>query len=153
MVHRMHMMIFHNFVFLLPCKMHPRNCDNWNVLAFSLTNLFGGLKLKKCKKKLQISVKIWLKGWRKYIVYYNWAKITFQTDPHMTPATELDLSLWAKNFWLKIIKGFESNDGILLKWQEHNAKNISIRVSSVKRKFVSILLLIKLLSLEVVSAE
>ena len=33
----------------------------------------------------------------------TWAKSPPRFDPHMTPAKELDLSLWDKKFWLEII--------------------------------------------------
>ena len=46
---------------------------------------------------------VFLIHWRFNNVCNTWAKITFQTDPHMTPAKELDLSLWDKKFWLEII--------------------------------------------------
>ena len=49
------------------------------------------------------AVKCFWMHWRFNNVCNTWAKITFQTDPHMTPAKELDLSLWDKKFWLEII--------------------------------------------------
>ena len=118
------------------------------------------------------AVKCFWMHWRFNNVCNTWAKITFQTDPHMTPAKELDLSLWDKKFWLEIInliRGLpdtffnksnkycfdgscgndQPNDKDSLKktWRQHNKSNVCVCET------VFVLLLIKLLSFRVVSAQ